>query len=79
VAFKTNNLLLITTYVRDEALNLHCSNGNVKLCVPQTYNECDVHYAFLSYLLKFRYADLKNNRLTDYTFSYEKMLSDKVH
>lgn len=23
------------------------------------------------------YADLKNNRLTDYTFSYEKMLSDK--
>nr|TKW13549.1 hypothetical protein SEVIR_5G109100v2 [Setaria viridis] len=24
-----------------------------------------------------KYADLKNNRLTDYTFSYEKMLSDK--
>ena len=33
---------------------------------------------FPSYLLKFRYADLKNNRLTDYTFSCKKMLSDKV-
>ena len=33
---------------------------------------------FPSNLLKFRYADLKNNRLTDYTFSFDKMLSDKV-
>ena len=25
-----------------------------------------------------RYADLKNNRLTDYTFSFDQMLNEKV-
>lgn len=26
-----------------------------------------------------RYFDLKNNRLTNYTFSFDQMLNDKVH
>lgn len=26
-----------------------------------------------------RYADLKNNRLTNYTFNFDQMLNDKVH
>lgn len=31
------------------------------------------------YFIAHRYADLKNNRLTNYTFSFDQMLNDKVH
>ena len=53
----------------------HCSNRNSEVVFSSLFLTM---LLFPSYLLKFRYADLKNNRLTDYTFSFEKMLSDKV-
>lgn len=36
-----------------------------------------MHFTLL--ILFLRYADLKNNRLTNYTFNYDQMLNDKVN
>lgn len=58
---------------KDELTERLTENGKI---ADWTYDELDTTSEALG-SGAIKYADLKNNRLTDYTFSFEKMLSDK--